>query len=458
MRGFNDLGINLSIDEVCHGSNARVDSTPASLNSNAFGSANRDARKLEYSIRSSEYNARNIIHVDDVTSSCDMIPINMTSGKHQPISDDIKFGRSGSRLLIETNDNNSAAKFRKLYDDVTESDDLNSIKNSKKGKWAPISTETFSDKIKRSNIYNLRTSISSNEYTGSYSKSDLLVESSLSTSPGLFPRTRHRDISLGNSWGSFEFSHGTFPGVISDTLTVKSGTFSDQKTPASVLYTSSGRKSRNSNGSGSRFSHSRNRNSTSTKKKESNIKLSWRINSDIGSNDTMKNERSMSDDRERVEKKRFRADDDCVGREYDDDDDDSFESNKNHSASLKEFSAIEGGDNSTEIDDNHYNNHHQEEEVQNEESNRISQFHTNYPKSSDKTNMKKNDNFINYIRRSGCSSHDKKYDNYDLYLRNCFLGTEECSESNVRRILKSRTKIDMKKRSQSYRLKYVCTQ
>lgn len=452
MRGSRDLGTNLSVDEVCLGNKTREDSALSSLIPNFLGSADRDARKLEYSIRSSEYNSRNIIHVDDVTSSCEIIPINMTSGEHPPISDDIIFGRSVNRLKIEKNDSNSAAKFRKLHEDVTRSDDLNSIKNNKMGNCVPISTDSIYDTMNSSNIYELRTSISSNEYTGSFNKTDLLVESYLSTSPSLLSRNRHWDNSLGNSWGSFEFSHGTFPGVLSDTLTEKSGTFSDRKTPASALYTSSGRKSRNSNGSGSRFSHSKNRNSTSTKKSESSIKSSKRINRDIGSNDSMKNERSMSDDSERVEKKRFRADNDCLGREYDVE---IFETNENHVKSLNEFSTKEEGDNCTEIDDNHYNNHHEEEEeeIQNDGRNRISLLRTNHPKSCDKSNMKKNDNFINYIRNSGCISNDKKYDNYDLYLRNCFIGAEECSESNVRRILKSRTKIDTKKRNQSYRLK-----
>jgi hypothetical protein len=450
MRGSRDLGTNISVDEVCLGNKTREDSALSSLIPNFLGSADRDARKLEYSIRSSEYNSRNIVHVDDVTSSCEVIPINMTSGEQPPISDDIIFGRSVNRLQIEKNESNSATKFRKLHEDVTKNDDLNSIKNSKMGNCVPISTDSINDTMNSSNIYELRTSISSNEYTGSFNKTDLLVESSLSAIPSLFPSNRHWDNALGDSWGSFEFSHGTFPGVLSDTLTEKSGTFSDKITPASALYTLSGRKSRNSNGSGSRFSHSKNRNSTSTKKSESSIKLSKRINSDIGSNDSMKNERSMSDDSERVEKKRFRADDECLGREYDDK---IFETNENHVTLLNEFSTIEVGDNCTEIDDNHYNNHQEEEEVQNDGRNRNFLLHTNHTKSFDKSNMKKNDNFINYIRNSGCISNDKKYDNYDLYLRNCFIGAEECSESNVRRILKSRTKLETKKRNQSYRLK-----
>lgn len=451
MRGSRDLGTNLSVDKVCLGNKTREDSALSSLIPNFLGNADRDARKLEYSIRSSEYNSRNIIHVDDVTSSCEMIPINMTSGEHPPISDDIIFGRSVNRLQIEKNDSNSPAKFRKPYEDVTSSDDLNSIKNSKMVKCVPISTDSINDTMNSSNIYELRTSISSNEYTGSFNKTDLLVESSLSTSPSLFPTNRHWDNFLGNSWGSFEFSHGTFPGVLSDTLTEKSETFSDKKTPAIALYTLSGRKSRNLNGSGSRFSHSKNRNSIGTKKSESSIKLSKRINRDIGSNDSMKNERSMSDDSERVEKKRFRVDDDCVGREYDIE---IFETNENHVKALDGFSTIEEGDNFTEIDDNHYNSHREEEEeVQYDGRNRNSSLHTNYPKSCDKSNMKKNDNFINYIRNYGCISNDKKYDNHDLYLRNCFIGAEECSESSVRRILKSRTKLDTKKRNQSYRLK-----
>jgi hypothetical protein len=439
MRGSRNLGTNLAVDEVYLDNKTREDSALSSLIPNVLGSADRDARKLEDSIRSSEYNSRNINHVDDVTSSCEMIPINMTSGEHQPISDDIIVGRSVNRLHIEENDSNSAAKFRKLYEDATRRDDLNIIKNNKMGNCVPISTDSINDTMNNSNIYELRTSISSNEYTGSFNKTDLLVESSLSTSPSLFPRNRHLDSSLENSWGSFEFSHGTFPGVVSDTLTEKSGTFSDQKTPASALYTLSGRRSRNLNGSGLRFSHSKNRNSTSIKKSDSSIKLSKRMNRDIGSNDSMKNQRSMSDDSEGVEKKRFRADDDCVGREYGDE---IFETIENHVTSSNEFSAIEEGDDSTEIDEN-------------DGRNRNSLLHTNHTKSFDKSNMKKNENFMNYIRNSGCNSNDKKYDGYDLYSRNCFIGAEECSESNVRRILKGRTKLDTKKRNQSYRLKYV---
>ena len=449
MRESRDLETNFSVDEVFHGSKTREDSALFLLNPNVLGSPDRDARKLEYSI-SSEYNSRNIIHVDDVTSSCEMIPINMTSGEHQPISDDILFGRSVNRLHIEQNDSNSTAKFRKLHEDVTRSDDFNLLKKNKMGECVPISTDSINDTMNSSNIYDIRSSISSNEYNGSFNKTDLLVESFLSTSPSLFPRNRHWDNSLGNSWGSFEFSHGTFPGVLSNTLTEKSGTFSDQKTPASALYTLSGRKSRNLIGSGSRFSHSKNRTSTNTERTESSIKLSRRTNSDIGSNDSMKNERNTSDDRKGLEKKRFRADDDCVGREYNDE---INETNEDHVTSSNEFTAIEEGENHTEIDDNHYNNNQEEEEIQNDGRNRTSQSHTILPKSFDKTNMKKNDNFINYIRNSGCISNDKKHDNYDLHLRNCFIGAEECSESNVRRILKSRTKIDTKKRNQSFRLK-----
>ena len=457
MEGARDLRItHLSVHQQCHGNHIRGVKSPWSSNSHDFGSADRDARKIEYSMRSSEYNAKNIIqnksnHKNDVTSGCDLIPINMATSEYQPTPNDMECDGPTNRSLVEKNDSNSTTKYRKLLKNVTDSDDFYTDENSTVVKSATFSADIFKDKMASRDSHSFRTSIPSNKYDGFLidenllNKTELLVKSSQSDSRELSPRANNWNIPLGNSWGRYEFSHGTLAGVLSDILTEKSGMLSDQKTPS--VYSSTGRKSRSRsfNGTGSRFSHAKRRNSTNSKKSGSSVKLSWKMSSD-----KMKKETSELDGRRSLERKRCRSDDDCCGKECDDD------ANENHEASKSQFtfygvrtSVVR---NVTVKDDNDYgssNVHGLEEEKDNE----ASDFDNISTRNNDITNVKIN--VSNQIGKSGSFSHEKKFDDYDLYLRNCFEGNEENSDSYARRILKSHTKLELNKSSPNFRIRFV---
>ena len=461
-----------SENQQCHDNNALY--APSSYNSNIFGGVDRDARKLEYSMRSSQYNAKNIIqttsdHTKDVTSGCDMIPI-MTASKNQPTS---------SHMKCDTSDN--TAKHRKLDENVSNSDDSNIGKSSKIAKCAAVSADTCSDKMGSRSSHDFGSSFPSNEYSG-YSIDGSLddetfahIKSSPSNSPEPaepFTKIHNWNIPLGNSWGSFEFSHGTLSGVLSDILTEKSGMFSDHKTTPSV-YSTTGRKSRSSsiNGTCGKLFHTKKRNSTNTNKFESRIKSSM----ELYSNEII-NESILLDYKKYSEKKRFRADEECDRTHTEEDDDDNInlilETRRNEIQPASLYSnnntvVVINSNNSNSINTNSKNNRSSnssgkqtKQGYKYEKNDRINDtIHLDSisNKHEDQSNMKNDFYVLNQIGNSGSFSTEKKYENYDLYLRNCFEGNEECSESNARRILKSHTKLDMKINSPNFRLRLVRT-
>ena len=480
MNESRDLGVTRpSENQQCHGNNAWI--APSSHNTNTVGTADRDARKLEYSMRSSEYNAKNIIqttsdHIKDVTSGSDTIPINMTARKYQPTPTYMKCDRPDNTLFMEKNDSNNTTKHRKLHENVLNSDDSHIGKSSKIAKCAAVSADTFSDKMGSRSSHGFGSSFPSNEYNG-YSidgshddETVAHIESSPSNSPEPFTKIHNWNIPLGNSWGSFEFSHGTLSGVLSDILTEKSGMFSDHKTP--IVYSTTGRKSRSSsfNGTGGGLFHTKKRNSTNTKKFESSIKSS---SMELYSNE-MTNESIVLDYRKYAEKKRFRgeADDECVGTENDDTNNLTLGTRTNEIQPASLYSnnntvvVINNNNNNNNNNSNNKNNKNNpgKQTVQgykHEKNNRINDtIHLDIitNKHDDRSNMKNDFYVFNQIGNSGSFSTEKRYDNYDLYLRSCFEGNEECSDSNTRRVLKSHTKLDnMKKNSPNFRLRLVRT-
>ena len=480
MEESRDFGVTRpSENQQCHSNNTSI--APSPYNSNSIGSADRDARKLEYSMRSSEYNAKNIIqttsdHTKDVTSGCYKIPVNMTASKYQPTPSCIKYDRPDIKFFMEKNDGNNTTKHRKLDENVSNSDDSHVGKSSKIAKCAAVSADTCSDKMDSRSSHDFGSSFPSNEYSG-YSIDGSLddetfahIESSPSNSPEPpepIIKIHNWNIPLGNSWGSFEFSHGTLSGVLSDILTEKSGIFSDHKTTPSV-YSTTGRKSRSSsfNGTGGGLFHTKKRNSTNTKKFESSIKSSMELYSDEKTN-----ERIVLDYRKYSERKRFRADEDCDSTEEDDNKINlTLETRKNviQPASFYNNNSVvvinnnnSNNSNNTNDKNNKNSNSSGKQTVQGykyEKNERINDtIHLDFisNKHEDQSNTKNDFYVFNQIGNSGSFSTEKRYDNYDLYLRNCFEGNEECSESNARRILKSHAKLDMKINSPNFRLRLV---
>lgn len=250
-----------------------------------------DARKLEYLKRCSEYNSHNSAHKKSNETSAGYIlkpQSNCGAGRTNKISLVNNVTRSGSPSTSNEDD----CPYQKMSPD-------NGLNNTIK--------ISCSGSINHKDLYQY------SEGGSDYPGQDAPVLFSLG-SPQSVHRGRRRTVPIGNSWGTFEFSHGTGTGSgIRGSVNPNSRTIARPVTV--VNYGSgpvSGRKSRGNTNSSSRTYDGFKNVFTDSKKSDSNRQLSRRRS------ESTRCQVECFDGSEHMERKRGRADDQCAGRDYSD--------------------------------------------------------------------------------------------------------------------------------------------
>jgi hypothetical protein len=250
-----------------------------------------DARKLEYLKRCSDYNSQNLVHkkCGEISTGPIVYPqSNCGTGRTNKITLVNDVTRSGTPAT--SNDDDHAFQRMSPDNGLT-----NNIKISCNGS------------INRNDLY---------QYTqggSDYPGQDAPILFSLG-SPHPVHRGRRKTVPIGNSWGTFEFSHGsgTGPGIRGST----NPNARNSARPVTVVnYGSgpiSGRKSCSNTNSSSRTYDGFKNVFTDSKKSDSNRQLSRRRS------DNSKGKVECTDSAEHMERKRGRPDGQCAGRDYSD--------------------------------------------------------------------------------------------------------------------------------------------
>jgi hypothetical protein len=252
-----------------------------------------DARKLEYLKRCSEYNSQNSAHKKSggISTGPTLLPQSYCGiGNMNKMCSVNDVTRPGSP--VTNNEDDYEYAYRKMSPDKGQT---NKIKISCSGS------------LNHNELYHYTQGGS--DYPGQ----EAPVLFSLG-SPKSVHRGRRRTVPIGNSWGTFEFSHGTGTGP-----GIRGSTNLNPRTSARpvtvVNYGSgpiSGRKSRSNANSSSRTYDGFKNVFTDPKKSDSNRLLSRRRS------DSLRSQVECSDSAEHMERKRGRADDQCAGRDYSD--------------------------------------------------------------------------------------------------------------------------------------------